>query len=175
MQHRNTNYGRNVSSDRTETLPHRSTPSCDLLQLCEAPETSKCIHKRLKTHSFSAGCTNTDGLYNWDNANCSTWAPLFFSSNVFKVKMVMYYIFGIKIIDYLLSMAAHAWTISEKCPLCLFRRTILQLLLFLRTTVPFVTAHLEIFHCTQHTVIPKSDLYFTFCSTLNALSKRTSK
>ena len=39
---------------------------------------------------------------------------------------------------------------------------------------PFVTAHLEIFHCTHHPVIPKSDLYFTFCSTLNALSKRTS-
>ena len=46
---------------------------------------------------------------------------------------------------------------------------------FLRTTVPFVTAHLEIFHCTHHPVIPTSDLYFTFCSTLNALSKRTSK
>ena len=45
----------------------------------------------------------------------------------------------------------------------------------LRTTVPFVTAHLEIFHCTHHPVIPKYDLYFTFCSTLNALSKRTSK
>ena len=45
----------------------------------------------------------------------------------------------------------------------------------LRTTVPFVTAHLEIFHCTHHPVIPKSDLYFTFCSALNALSKRTSK
>ena len=45
----------------------------------------------------------------------------------------------------------------------------------LRTTVPFVTSHLEIFHCTHHPVIPKSDLYFTFCSTLNALSKRTSK
>ena len=40
----------------------------------------------------------------------------------------------------------------------------------LRTTVPFVTAHLEIFHCTHHSVIPKSNLYFTFCSTLNALS-----
>ena len=39
----------------------------------------------------------------------------------------------------------------------------------------FVTAHLEIFHCTHHLVIPKSDLYFTFCSTLNALSKRTLK
>ena len=47
--------------------------------------------------------------------------------------------------------------------------------LHLRTTVPFVTAHLEIFHCTHHPMIPKSDLYFTFCSTLNALSKRTSK
>ena len=45
----------------------------------------------------------------------------------------------------------------------------------LRTTMPFVTAHLEIFHCTHHPVIPKSDLYFTFCSTLTALSKRTSK
>ena len=41
----------------------------------------------------------------------------------------------------------------------------------LRTTVPFVAAHLEIFYCTHHSVIPKSDLYFTFCSTLNALSK----
>ena len=48
-------------------------------------------------------------------------------------------------------------------------------LLGLRTTVPFVTAHLEIFHCTHHPVIPKSILCFTFCSTLNALSKRTSK
>ena len=45
----------------------------------------------------------------------------------------------------------------------------------LRTTVPFVTAHLEIFYCTHHPVIPESDLYFTFCSTSNALSKRTSK
>ena len=45
----------------------------------------------------------------------------------------------------------------------------------LRTTVHFVAAHLEIFHCTHHPVISKSDLYFTFCSTLNALSKRTSK
>ena len=46
---------------------------------------------------------------------------------------------------------------------------------FLGTTVPFVTAHLEIFHCTHHPVIPKSDLYFTFCSTLNVLSQTTSK
>ena len=45
----------------------------------------------------------------------------------------------------------------------------------LRMNVPFVTAHLEIFHCMHHPVIPKSDLYFTFCSTLNALSKRTLK
>ena len=45
----------------------------------------------------------------------------------------------------------------------------------LRTTVPFVTAHLEILHRTHHPVIPESDLYFTFCSTLNALSKRTPK
>ena len=45
----------------------------------------------------------------------------------------------------------------------------------LRTTVPFVTAHLEIFHCKHDPMIPKSDLYFTFCSTLNVLSKRTSK
>ena len=40
--------------------------------------------------------------------------------------------------------------------------------------MPFVTANLEIFHCTHHPVIPKFDLYFTFCSTLNVLSKRTS-
>ena len=33
----------------------------------------------------------------------------------------------------------------------------------LRMTVPFVTAHLEIFHCTHHPVIPEFDLYFTFC------------
>ena len=45
----------------------------------------------------------------------------------------------------------------------------------LRMTLPLVTAHLEIFHCTHHPVIPKSDLCFTSCSTLNALSKRTSK
>ena len=45
----------------------------------------------------------------------------------------------------------------------------------LRTTVPFVTVHPEIFHCTHHPVIPESDLYFTFCCTFNALSKRTSK
>ena len=50
-----------------------------------------------------------------------------------------------------------------------------KMVFHLRTTVPFVTAHLEIFHCKHHQVIPKSDLYFTFCSTLNALSKRTSK
>ena len=41
--------------------------------------------------------------------------------------------------------------------------------------MPFVTAHLEIFHCMHHSVIPKSDLYFTSYSTLNALSNRTSK
>ena len=46
---------------------------------------------------------------------------------------------------------------------------------YVKDAVPFVTAHLEIFHCTHHPVIPKSDLYFIFCSTLNALSKRTSK
>ena len=45
----------------------------------------------------------------------------------------------------------------------------------LRTTVPFVTANLEIFHYKHDPVIPKPNLYFTFCSTLNALSKRTSK
>ena len=38
----------------------------------------------------------------------------------------------------------------------------------LRKTMPFATAHLEIFHCTHLPEIPKSDLYFTFCSTLNA-------
>ena len=41
--------------------------------------------------------------------------------------------------------------------------------------MPFATAHLEIIHCTHHPVIPKFNLYFTFCSTLNALSKRTSE
>ena len=41
--------------------------------------------------------------------------------------------------------------------------------------MPFVTVNLETFYCMHHPVIPKSDLYFTFCSTLNALSKRTSK
>ena len=32
----------------------------------------------------------------------------------------------------------------------------------LRTTVPFVTAHLEIFHCTHHPGIPESELVFYF-------------
>ena len=32
--------------------------------------------------------------------------------------------------------------------------------------MPLVTAHLGIFLYTHHPVIPKSDLYFTFCSTL---------
>ena len=41
--------------------------------------------------------------------------------------------------------------------------------------MPFVAGHLEIFHCTHHSVIPESDMYLTFCSTLNALSERTSK
>ena len=50
-----------------------------------------------------------------------------------------------------------------------------RLFVCLRTRVPFVTVHHEIFHCAHHPVIPKSDLYFTFCPTLNALSKRTSK
>ena len=36
----------------------------------------------------------------------------------------------------------------------------------LRTTMPFVTAHLEIFYCKHDTVIPKSDLYFTFLFSL---------
>ena len=35
--------------------------------------------------------------------------------------------------------------------------------------MPFVTAHLEIFHFTQNSVIPESNLYFPFGSTLNAL------
>ena len=35
--------------------------------------------------------------------------------------------------------------------------------------MPFVTVYLEIFHCTHHPVIPESDLYFTLCSTLDAL------
>ena len=38
----------------------------------------------------------------------------------------------------------------------------------LRTTVLFVTVHLEIFHCTHYQVIPESDLKFAFCSTINA-------
>ena len=41
--------------------------------------------------------------------------------------------------------------------------------------MPFVTVHLEIFYCTHHPVIPKSDLHFTFCSISNALPERTSK
>ena len=45
----------------------------------------------------------------------------------------------------------------------------------LKDTVPFVTAHPEIFHCTHHPVIPESDLYFPFCSIFNPLSKRASK
>ena len=59
--------------------------------------------------------------------------------------------------------------------LCFFKASKSILLGILRTTVPFVTAHLEIFHCRHHPVIPKSDLYLTFRSTLNALSKRTLK
>ena len=41
--------------------------------------------------------------------------------------------------------------------------------------MPFVTAHLEIFNCTHHPVIPESDLYFTFCSTSNASSNGLAK
>ena len=40
----------------------------------------------------------------------------------------------------------------------------------LRTTVPFVAAHLEIFHCKHDPVIPESELYFTFCSTLRLIA-----
>ena len=32
--------------------------------------------------------------------------------------------------------------------------------------MPFVTGHLEIFHCAHHPLIPKFDVYFVFCSTL---------
>ena len=42
------------------------------------------------------------------------------------------------------------------------------------TTMPFVIAYLEIFHCMHHPVISESDLYFTFGFILNALSKRAS-
>ena len=56
------------------------------------PETSKSVRKPPKTHSFSAGRTSRDGLYNWDNAN--------FSSNVFWVKIIMHNIFRIKRIGY---------------------------------------------------------------------------
>ena len=38
--------------------------------------------------------------------------------------------------------------------------------------MPFATAHLQIFHCTHHPVIPQSDLYFTFCSTFKVPMKR---
>ena len=62
----------------------------------KAPETSKSIHKRSETHSFFAGRTSRNDLYNWDNANFSAWAPLLFSSNVFQVKMIMHDIFRIK-------------------------------------------------------------------------------
>ena len=41
--------------------------------------------------------------------------------------------------------------------------------------MPCDTAHLEIFYCMHHPVISEPDLHFTFCSTSNALSKRTSK
>ena len=51
------------------------------------PQTSKSVSKRPKTHSFSAGRTS---LYNWDNANFSAWAHLFFSSKVLKVKMILH-------------------------------------------------------------------------------------
>ena len=73
-------------------------------------------------------------------------------------------------LEYMLQSRESSWRFPSTL------QTILSLLLInLRTTVPFVTAHLEILHCTHHPVIPKSDLYFTFCSALNALSKRTSK
>ena len=42
----------------------------------------------------------------------------------------------------------------------------------LRTTVPFVTGRLEIFHCAHRPVITESDLHLTFCSTINAMSKK---
>ena len=45
----------------------------------------------------------------------------------------------------------------------------------LRTTVPFVTAHLEIFHCMHYPVILESDMSFTFWSTLDGLSKNNIK
>ena len=47
-----------------------------------------------------------------------------------------------------------------KCAARVLKRSALNL----RTTVAFATAHLEIFHCTHHPVIPKSDLYFLFNS-----------
>ena len=56
MQHRNTNYGQNVSADRTETLPHRSTSSCNMLRLIHmypATDTNTtsdqwpCLHKNI--------------------------------------------------------------------------------------------------------------------------------
>ena len=56
---------------------------------------------------------------------------------------------------------------------CFLSQDILVLTFYinLRMTEPFITAHFEIFHCAHHSVIPESDLYLSFCSTLNALSK----
>ena len=52
------------------------------------------------------------------------------------------------------------------CIYMALKRQLLIIYILLKDDVPFVTAHLGIFHCTHHPVIPKSDLYFTFCSTL---------
>ena len=42
-----TKYSQNISTDRTETLSHRSTPSCNILELCETalPKTSVSVQK----------------------------------------------------------------------------------------------------------------------------------
>ena len=41
--------------------------------------------------------------------------------------------------------------------------------------MPFVTVHLEIFHCTHHPVIPKSDFLFYFLFYLKCIALKNIK
>ena len=66
---------------RRYSIAQRPVVTC--YNSAKPPETSKNFRKRPKMHSFSTGRTSRNGLYSWDNAKFSAWAPLLSFSNVF--------------------------------------------------------------------------------------------
>ena len=56
------------TGQRLHCITRRLVVTC--YNSAKPPETSECVHKRPKTHSFSGGRASSNGIYNWDNAEC---------------------------------------------------------------------------------------------------------